>query len=81
MWDQKRREGLREPCDMLRDIHERHRQIPRSVQNGKAEGAHQHHVARSAEAVLPKHNRPGQERDGQDHRDRGMEQPQLFQVN
>ena len=81
MWNQEGCERLGEPCDMLRDIHECHRQIPCGMQDGKAERAHQHDIARGAEAILPKNDGPGQKRDGQHDGDRRMEQPELFQVD
>ena len=46
----------------------------------RSERADQHDVAGGGAAVLPKHDRPGQQRDGQHHRDRGMSEPQLFEI-
>ena len=80
MRDQKGRERLRQARQMLGDVHQRYSQIPRRVQDGKAEGAHQHDVARGRGAVLPKHNGPGQQRDDQYDGHRGVEQAQFFQI-
>ena len=80
MGNQKRCGRLRQPRDMLGDIDQRHREIARGIQNGKPQGADQHHVAGGGAAALPQHDRPGQQRDGQDDGDRGMGEPQLFEV-
>ena len=42
---QQRRDRFRQPRDMLGDVDQRHREIARGAQNGKAERADQHDVA------------------------------------
>jgi hypothetical protein len=78
--DEKSRERLRQTRQMLGDVHQRHRQIPCRVQDGKAQRANQHDVARGRGALLPKHNGPGQQGDDQDDGHRGVEQAQFFQI-
>ena len=51
-----------------------------ALQNGEAERADQHHVAGGGAALLPQPERPGEQRDGQHDRHRGMGQSQLFQI-
>ena len=65
---------------MLGDIDQRHREIAGGVQDRQAKGADQHHVAGAGVAVLPKHDCPGQEANGQDHGNRGMNEPQPFEI-
>ncbi len=80
MRDQQGRECLRKARHMLRHVDQRDREIASGVQDGEAERADEHHVARGRGAVLPELDGPGQERDGQDHGDGGVKQPQLFEV-
>src|SRR2546430_12697313 len=80
MRDQKGCERLREARQMLGDVHQRYSQIPRRVQDGKAEGTNQHDVAGGSSTVLPKHNGPSQQSDDQDDGHRGVEQAQFFQI-
>src|SRR5262249_52737597 len=50
--NEKRGERLREARQMLGDVHQRHRQIPRRVQDGKTQRANQDHVPRGRRALL-----------------------------
>ena len=77
---QQRGDRFGQPRDMLGDIDQRHRQIARRTQNGKTERADQHDIAGGGAAALPEHDRPGQQRDGQHDGDRGMREPQLFEI-
>ena len=65
MGQQQRRDCLRETGDMLRDVDERHREIARRMQHGQSKRAHQHDVARRRRALLPEHDRPGEQTERQ----------------
>ena len=77
---QQRGDRFGQPGDMLGDIDQRHREIARGVQNRKPERADQHDVAGGRRAALPKHDDPGQQRDRQRDGDRGVGDPQLFEI-
>ena len=77
---QQRGNRFGQPGDMLGDIDQRHREIARGTQNGKSQRADQHDVAGGGRAALPEHDRPGQQRDRQHDRDRGVGDPQLFEI-
>ena len=77
---EKRGERLREARQMLGDVHQRHGQIPRRVQDGKAQRANQDHIPRGRRALLPKHDSPGQQRDDQEDGYCSVEQAQFFKI-
>src|SRR5437588_11205250 len=65
---------------MLGDVYKGHCQISGRVQDGKAWRAYQNNVTRSAYAVLPKHEGPGQERNCEHYRYACVQQSQLFKI-
>ena len=69
-----------QPCDMLGNIDQRHREIARGAQNRKPQRTDQHDVAGRGAAALPEHDRPGQQRDRQRDGNRGVGDPQLFEI-
>ena len=77
---QQRGNGLGQSRDMLGDIDQRHRKIPRRAENGKPERADQHDIAGGGAAALPKHDPPGKQRDDQRDRDGGVGEPQFLQI-
>jgi hypothetical protein len=77
---QQRRQRIRQPGHVLGHVDERDRQIAGAMQDLEAEGADQHHLARGRRAVLPQHNGPGHQSNGQDDgRDR-VQEPDLFEI-
>ena len=72
--------GFGQPGNVLGDIDQCHRQIPRCTQNGKPQCTDQHDIAGGGIAALPQDDRPGQQCDGQYHGDTGMDDAQLFEV-
>ena len=73
-------EGFRQPGDMLGDVDQCDGKIPRGAQNGNSQCADQNDVAGGGSATLPKHDGPGQQRDRQQDGDRGMRDPQFFEI-
>ena len=55
---QQRRDRLRQPRDVLGDVDQCDREVARGMQDGKAERADQHHVARGGGAALPQRDGP-----------------------
>ena len=78
--DQKRGERFRQPRHVLCHVDERHRQIAGGVQDRHAERAHQHDLSGRGLSVLPQHQRPGHQRDGEHHGDHRVKQPHLLQI-
>ena len=58
---QQRSDGFGQAGDMLGDVDQRHREIARRSEDGKAERADQHDVAGGGAAALPEHDGPGQQ--------------------
>ena len=80
MWKQQRGNRFGQPGEMLRDIDQRHGEIARGAQDAKSQCADQHDVTGGGAAALPEHDRPGQQGNRQHNRDRGVDDPQLFEV-
>ena len=69
----KRRQRFRQARHVLGHVDQRDRQIARRMQDRKPERADQHDVAGGDLAALPERDRPGQQADGQHHRDHGVQ--------
>src|SRR5262245_5798895 len=78
--DQERSQRLGKASHMLGHIDERHSEIAGGMQYGKTERADKYDLARCHEPLLPQQNRPTQQADGQQHRDRRVQQPKPFEV-
>ena len=77
---QQRRQRLRQPRHVLGDVDQRHREIARRVQHRQPERAGEHDVAGGGLAVLPQHDRPGEQAERQHDRDHGMQDAQLLEI-
>ncbi len=80
MWQEQRRDRLRQPGHVLGNVDQCDRKISRRVEDGQAERTDQHDIAGGGAALLPEHDHPGEQCDGQHQRDAGMDQPQLFKI-
>ena len=77
---QERGECLGQPCDVLGDVDQCHREIAGRVQHGKTERAGEHDIAGGGVALPPQHDRPGEQAQREPDRDDGMENAEFFQI-
>ena len=73
-------QGFGQPGEVLGHVDERHRQVPRRVQDGESERACKDDVAGRDFAALPERDGPGQEADRQRDRDQGVQDAQLLEI-
>jgi len=72
---QQGRYGFRQSGEMLGYIDQRDGEVARRAQDRKSQGTDQHDVTGSGSAVQPKYDDPGQQRDRQRDRNRGVRDP------
>ena len=77
---QQRRQSLREPRDVLRDIDQCDGKVARRMQHGKSERAGQHDVAGGRRAALPQHDRPGEQAERQNDGHDRVKDAQLLEI-
>ena len=77
---QQRRHRLRQPRDVLRDVDQRHREVARRVQHRERQRAGEHDVAGRRLALLPEHDRPGEQAERQHDGHDGVKDAQLLEI-
>ena len=65
---------------MLDHVDQRDRQIARRMQHREAERAGEHHIAGRDRAAMPERDRPGEQADGECHRDERVDDAQPLQI-
>ena len=75
-----RRDGFRQAGHVLGHVDDRHREIPRRVQDGEAEGGDEHDITRARFPAAPQKNRPGEEGDREGDGRHGVGEAHRFQI-
>ena len=80
MRDQQNADGLFQSRQILDHVHQRDREIARTVQDGEAKRDDQHQIARRSLPAFPHQDAPGDKAGGEQSRHHGMQQAELFEI-
>ena len=77
---QQRFERFGKARQMLDHVDQRDREIARRMQHRETERAGEHHIAGRDRAAVPERDRPGEQADGERHRDQRVDDAQPLQI-